>query len=137
MRSGKPIQSFRDLIAWQRARQLAVEVYHECQTIPKRELFTTVMQLRRSSESVSSNIAEGFGLGARPGFLRHLRIARGSLCEAESQREIAIELGLLTPRDGVAELIAETGRLLQGLITSLERSQAPGPTEHPRSSTDH
>lgn len=127
------IRTFRDLRAWQHAKQLAIEVFHECRTVPKSEVFTVVLQIRRSSESVPNNIAEGFGLGSRPGFLRHLRIARGSLCELDTQREIAIELGLLKPRKGVTELLAETHRLTQALIKSLERSKRPGPEERRQS----
>ena len=127
MEPRRPINSFRDLLAWQSSKRLAILVYHECRTVPRVELFTTVAQLRRSSESVPNNTAEGYGMGTRPGFLRHLRIARGSLCELDTQREIAIELGLLRPLEETAPAVAETGRLLQGLINSLQRSTHSGP----------
>lgn len=123
------IKSFRDLQAWQSAKRLAVAVYHELRTVPRRELFTTVVQMRRSSESVPNNIAEGYGLGTRPGFLKHLRIARGSLCELDTQREIAFELGLMTRAQEADALLGQTARLLQGLINSLERSKSAPPED--------
>lgn len=121
------IRSYRDLLVWQRGKLLAKEIYYECCTMPRAEQFVTVPQMRRSSESVPSNVAEGFGLGTRPGFLRHLRIARGSLCELETPREISLELGLMKARPRTHELLDETHRLLQGLIRSLERSTSAGP----------
>jgi four helix bundle protein len=123
----KPIKTFRDLQAWQEAKSLAVAIYHECQSLPPKELHTSYSQMRRSSESVAHNIAEGFGTGTRPGFLRHLRIARGSLCEIASQREFSVDLGIMGPMDGTAEQLDRTHRVLQALITSLETSQRPGP----------
>lgn len=123
----KPIKTFRDLQAWQEGKALAKLIYLECQTLPAKELYASYAQMRRSSESVAHNIAEGFGTGTRPGFLRHLRIARGSLCEIESQRELSIEFGIMEPCDGAAEVIDRAHRVLQALITSLETSTRPGP----------
>ena len=125
--SKRPIKTFRDLLAWQQSRALAKAIYLECQSLPAKELHTSYSQMRRSSESVPNNISEGFGTGTRPGFLKHLRIARGSLCEIDSQREFSVELGIMQPIDGTAELMDHARRLLQALITSLEPSSRPGP----------
>lgn len=122
------IRTFRDLHAWQMAKSLAVAIYHECQSLPSKELHTSYSQMRRSSESVPHNIAEGFGTGTRPGFLRYLRIARASLCEIESQREFSVDLGIMKPLPDTADQLARAQRVLQALITSLERSQRPGPS---------
>jgi len=68
------------------------------------------------------NIAEGFGTGTRPGFLRHLRIARGSLFEADAALEEIGDLGLAEVDPELIELVRECDRVLQGLIRSLERN---------------
>lgn len=128
------IKTFRDLRVWQSAKSMAKAVYHECQSIPAKELRATYDQIRRSSESVPHNIAEGFGNGTRPVFLKHLRIARGSLCELESQRDIAVELGILKSHPETNEEIDRTCRQLQALITSLERSRAKVPNSKLRAS---
>ncbi len=53
-------QSFRDLVVWQRAHSVVLDVYKLTRTLPKEELFGLVSQMRRSAVSVPANIAEGF-----------------------------------------------------------------------------
>jgi len=120
------IQSYRDLIAWQKSMDVCVAVHRKTARFPKEETYGLAQHARRSAVSVSSNIAEGWGRGAIVEFLRFLRIARGSLCELETQVCLAECLGYLSP-DDTAELNALTGessKVMQGLIGSLERKQA-------------
>lgn len=102
---------------------LAKAVYAVTIHLPESERFGLVSQLRRSAISVPSNIAEGFGRETRPDFLKFLRVARGSLFELRTQIEIAENVGLLAPDKNVAELSAETDRVLQGLIRGLIKSK--------------
>lgn len=60
MEKRKPAQSFRDLIVWQKAHQLALGVYRMTKAFPKEELYGSTSQVKRSSVSVAANIAEGF-----------------------------------------------------------------------------
>jgi four helix bundle protein len=87
------VHSFRDLQVWQRAMELTVTVYKLTQGFPREEVFGLSGQLRRAAVSVPSNIAEGQGrLGTRE-FIQFLGVARGSLCEIQTQIEIARKLG--------------------------------------------
>ena len=121
--------TFRDLKCWQKAFDLAAEVYAATRGFPKEELFGLTSQLRRAAISVVSNIAEGKGRLSDKDALRFLGNARGSLFEIESQVDIAERLSYVSRGDATAlrAQASETGRLLNGLIRSLgsdSRSEA-------------
>ncbi len=122
------VQSYKDLIAWQKAFQLGLEIYELTRCIPEHERFGLVSQLRRGAVAVSSNIAEGYGRQSTQDYIRFLRVARGCLYEIETQFLFCIELGYLTTEqsDRISARSAECGRILAGLIRSLEcPDQAP------------
>jgi four helix bundle protein len=97
------IKSFRDLVVWQRAVDLAVLIYQTTEQFPKAEMYGLTNQMRRASVSVASNIAEGYNRSQAE--LRHfLEIARGSLAELETQLEIAQRIGFLLSPDYTALL---------------------------------
>jgi four helix bundle protein len=108
------IRSFRDLVIWQKAIQLAKEVYTLTRAFPREELFGLTSQLRRAVVSVSSNIAEGHARQGRE-FKHFLSIARGSLAEVESQLSLAVELGYLK-LDALADVL--------GLASEIRRMAA-------------
>lgn len=114
------MKTFRDLIAWQKARELAKLIYVVTRQMPPDERFGLTMQMRRASVSIPSNIAEGHARQSRPDYLRFLRTARGSLAELTTQVCIAEELEMLPNNQQLQSLLAETDRVLQGLIRSLE-----------------
>lgn len=116
------IQSYRDLVAWQRSVELSLDVYRGTVNFPSDERFGLVSQLCRAAVSVPSNIAEGYGRGSRQDYLRFLKVARGSLFELETQVTIACRLGYLQEQmfERLDELSKEVGRVLSGLIKSLE-----------------
>ena len=78
------VQSFRDLIAWQRAMDLAESIYDATRDWPPEEQFGLTSQVRRAAVSVMANIAEGQGRTGPREFLHHLSIADGSLSEVEA-----------------------------------------------------
>ncbi|MBP7747346.1 MAG: four helix bundle protein [Phycisphaerae bacterium] len=111
---------YRELVVWQKSIELAKVVYRLTQRMPESERFGLTNQMRRASVSIPSNIAEGNARQSRRDYLHFLTIARGSLAELETQVTIAEALELL-PRDSDARnRIAEIGRILQGLIRSLQ-----------------
>jgi four helix bundle protein len=117
------VRSHRDLVAWQRAYSLGLAVYRATSGFPDSERYGLTNQLRRCAVSIASNIAEGYGRGATNDYLRFLRIARGSICELDTQLHFAQDLGYL-PDDVGAELadaIRSTEMVLAGLIRSIER----------------
>jgi four helix bundle protein len=117
------VNTFRELIAWQRAMELAKAIYASTRSMPKEEQFGLTNQMRRSAVSVPSNIVEGFGRQSRPDLIKFLRTARGSLNELSTQFELAISLQLIQPQPTIWSLVEETDRVLQGLIRSLERKR--------------
>ncbi|HET8827534.1 MAG TPA: four helix bundle protein [Terriglobales bacterium] len=106
---------------------LTVSVYSATRNFPRDEIFGLSSQLRRAAVSVPSNIAEGKGRLSNGDSLRFLGNARGSLFEIESQIEIAEKLHYLTAVDaGRLRLsVSETGKLLNGLIRSMNADLEP------------
>ena len=90
-------RSYRELLVWQKAKSLAVDLYRETENFPKSETYGLSSQLRRAAVSVVSNIAEGQGTLTRGEFRHFLGEARGSLLELDSQLAIAFDLGFLQP----------------------------------------
>ncbi|HTJ87547.1 MAG TPA: four helix bundle protein [Terriglobales bacterium] len=117
--------SYRDLVAWKRAVELVTHVYGLTKSFPDDERYGLTAQLRRAAVSVASNIAEGQGRFSRGEFKQFLGHARGSLLEIETQMTIATNLGYLDSRQSevVFELSSEVGRILNGLISSLNTPQ--------------
>lgn len=114
-------QTFRDLIAWQKAKALVRLVYEVTRAFPNEERFGLAMQLRRAAVSIPSNIAEGRGRGTKKDFAHFLMQARGSLYEAETQIELAGELNYISAQDlaRLLEACNELSRVLNGLINSM------------------
>lgn len=83
------INKYQDLIVWRRSIELVKEVYAVCQSMPIDEKWSLISQIKRSSISIPSNIAEGFGRRNRAEFRRFLNISHGSACELETQLTIS------------------------------------------------
>ncbi|TPK99438.1 MULTISPECIES: four helix bundle protein [unclassified Mesorhizobium] len=112
--------SYKDLVVWQQAMDLAVSVYSATKSWPKDELYGLTSQVRRSATSAPSNIAEGYGREIRGSYQQFLRIAQGSLKELETQLLIAERIGIAS--QATAQLLAGTesvGKLLRLLIRKL------------------
>lgn len=86
---------YRDLVAWQKAKALAVAVYRATEQFPKHDLYGLTAQIRRAAVSVASNIAEGQGRLTQAEFRHFLGQARGSLLELDTQISIAKDLNYL------------------------------------------
>ena len=117
------IKSYRDLEVWQKAMDLVVECYKIAERFPKTEVYGLTSQLRRAAVSVPANIAEGQGRSHTREFLNHLSIAYGSLMEVETHLQIAARLNYVddSSTQSLLEKSAEIGRMLNGLIQSLNR----------------
>jgi four helix bundle protein len=79
-----PIISYRDLVVWQEAMNLAEATYRLTATFPREEVYGLTAQSRRSAASVPANVAEGYGRDSKGAYVQHLRIAQGSLKELET-----------------------------------------------------
>ena len=122
------LRSYQELIGWKKGIELVTDVYQLTQKFPKREIYGLTSQIRRAAVSISSNIAEGQGRMSRGEFKQFLGHARGSVFELESQVLIARNLAYLNMEEGefLLERIAELGRVLNGLLKSLD----PAVTNH-------
>ncbi len=111
---------FERLSAWQKAKELAIDVYRLVAKFPQFEQYALSSQLRRSVISVPSNIAEGTGRISNKEKIHFLEISYGSLLETYCQLQIAVELSYLTKDDleAVKPLFFETSRLISGLRNS-------------------
>ncbi len=111
---------YRGLIAWQKSMDLCEEVYRLTDGIDQSERFGLISQMQRAAVSVPSNIAEGHARGTGKDYAKHLRYARGSLAEIETQIEIAVRTGKLD-RDSVRHawsVCQDTAKLLTRLLQS-------------------
>jgi four helix bundle protein len=119
------IQSYQDLVAWQKAVEFAVDIYSLTRAFPRSEIYGLSSQLQRASVSVASNIAEGHGR-TTAAFLNHLSVSGGSLRETETDLIIANRVGFskLETHLALMQRADEVGRLLSGLTNSVERSRA-------------
>jgi four helix bundle protein len=122
------IRSYQDLIGWKKSMSLVTEVYRCTQSFPRSEMYGLTSQIRRAAVSIPSNIAEGQGRHSRGEFKQFLGHAKGSVFELESQIIIACNLGYLDDAcaQALLERITEVGRILNGLLTSLEPTSMTG-----------
>jgi len=113
---------YRDLIAWQKAMDLARNIYAATEEFPNSETFGLRMQLRRSAVNAATHIAEGHGRLTDSENRKSLSIARGSLNELETQLELAVSLKFLNDKTAhqALELATEVGKLINGLIGVLD-----------------
>ncbi len=120
------INKFEDLIAWQKAHALAVQIYQ----LTVKELFSRDFglkdQIQRAAVSVMSNIAEGFERYSRAEFRQFLSIARGSVAEVRSQLYITRSLNYISEQEFTSaySLCRDVGNLIGGLRKSLEKGDA-------------
>ena len=118
------MKDFRTLHVWKKAHALTLHVYKTTNNFPKEELFGLASQMRRSSSSIPTNIAEGCGRGSDAESRRFLQIAFGSLSELDYQLILAGDLGFVGS-ERQAELAAslvEIRRMLATLIRKVKSS---------------
>ncbi len=119
------VQSFQDLKVWQQGIELVELVYQVTSKFPSSEMYGLTSQLRRSSVSIPSNIAEGHGRDSTREYLHHLSFARGSLAELHTELIIAERLNYI-PQTLAADLfnrIDSLSRMLRGLQRSLRSKE--------------
>ena len=118
------MRNYKKVVAWQRADQLTIEVYHITRKFPGEEIYGLTAQIRRAAYSVGANIAEGAGRETDTEYLRFLHIARGSLSETEYFLHLAHNLKYLSDDEygKLTVLVNHTFAALHGLIRTISQS---------------
>lgn len=118
------MQDFRDLLVWQKAHDLALQVYKCTAHFPSQEVYGLTSQMRRANVSIPSNIAEGCARATDPDFARYCSIALGSASELDYQLILAKDLGFL-PQATFSELAhrtEEVKKMINALLQKLRNS---------------
>jgi four helix bundle protein len=118
---------YRDLIAWQKAMELARLVYERTEEFPKSETFGLRMQLRRSAVNVASHIAEAHGRLNDAEMRKGLGSARAAINELQTQTELAASLGFFdeTASAELLDLGTRVAKLINALLGVLEPESEP------------
>ncbi|MEW5722433.1 MAG: four helix bundle protein [Thermodesulfobacteriota bacterium] len=116
------MQDFRKLKVWEIGHLLALAVYKVTRTFPREELYGLTMQMRRTSVSIPTNIAEGCGRNRDTEFSRFLQIAMGSAFELEYQILLSRDLGFINKQTDtmLSEQIVQIKQMLTALIQKLK-----------------
>ena len=115
------MENYKELIVWKRAMELVAAAYQVAAKLPREEMFALADQMRRSSVSIPSNIAEGYGRNSTKDYARFLSIARGSRYELETQLLLCVQLGYVNQQDidNAIQLGEEVGKMLNVIISKL------------------
>jgi four helix bundle protein len=121
-------QSFTEIEAWQKARELTRVVYRVSNQGSFSKDFGLRDQIRRAVVSVMSNIAEGFERNGTAKFVQFLAVAKGSVGEVIAQLYVASDQGYITREefDRLIALATETGRRIGALMSYLRKSNMKG-----------
>ncbi len=119
------VRSYRDLLVWQKAMQIAKMVYFLVKKLPREELFALSNQMRRAAISIPSNIAEGQARNSTKEFLQFLSVAKGSKAELETQLTLCVEINYLSTNDisQIMLLLDEIGKMINALINKLKTNE--------------
>jgi four helix bundle protein len=114
------IESYEDLLVWQKSMRLAEEVEKIASRLPAHHKYVLASQLRRSSGSIPFNIAEGSVRPTRV-YINHVLIALGSEAELKTQLKLAAKVKLVSESEvePLIDLAADIGRMLRGLVRGL------------------
>ena len=116
------IDSYRDLVVWQRSMDLVVQCYRISGHFPASEMYGLTGQIRRAAVSIPANIAEGHGRDSTGSFVQFLRVSQGSIKELETHLILAARLGFID-EEACTRLLTEAdeiGRMMRNLIRRLQ-----------------
>lgn len=118
------MRDYKKFSVWQKSHQLTLDVYKAIMVFPKEELFGLTSQIKRSSASIQTNIAEGCGRNSDKDFCRFLYISFGSANELEYQIVLSTDLSFLNLESSQKLLIQieEIKKMLNALIIKLNQA---------------
>ena len=118
------INSFKDLVVWQKSIELVKKVYSATSKLPKSEVYGLINQMRRAAVAIPSNIAEGKKRSTKKDFIHFLRIADGSAAELETQIIISKSLFKKIDFDKCEALLEEVQKMLTTMIKRLGETKS-------------
>ena len=113
-------KTFEDLIVWQKAHQLVLEIYKLTRSFPQEELFGLISQIRRAAVSAPANVAEGFKRKGKADKVRFFNISQGSLEEVRYFLILAQDLGYADTAT-LKTNVDEISRMLDAYMKSIGR----------------
>ena len=118
------MKDYKKYLVWQKSHQLTLDVYKLSEKYPKEETFNLVSQIKRSSSSIPTNIAEGCGRKSDKDFSRFLYISFGSANELEYQMLLSKDLNFISAEDyeKIQLQTEEIKKMLSALIKTLNGS---------------
>ena len=119
----RPARDFRDLVVWQKAHQLVLDVYRISQGFPRAEVYGLTAQMRRAAVSIPANIAEGFRKRGKADKARFFNTAEGSLEEVHYYLILASDLGY-ADCTRLMDSVHPVSRLLRGYSRKLLASSS-------------
>jgi four helix bundle protein len=118
----KPATRFEELLVWQKAHKMVLEIYMITKVFPAQESYCLTSQMRRAAISVPANIVEGFRKKGNADKLRYLNIAQGSLDELKYYIILSHDLGYIS-EDKIEGLIEEVSKLIEGYSNGIRNSK--------------
>lgn len=114
-------KGYKKLVVWQKADELAYQIYLATKSFPKEEIYGIISQLRRAALSVPLNIVEGYGRQGKKELKQFINVALGSLAEIEYLLDFSLKLKYLNQKDykKLQDLRQEVGNLLWKFYKSL------------------
>ena len=111
------MRPFRNLIAWQKAHDLTLDIWKATAAFPAEERFVLVPQMRRAARSIPANLAEGSGRRTTRAFVHYVDIACGSSSELEYDLFLSRELGIMeaTRHADLHQRVVEVRKMMLGL----------------------
>lgn len=116
------IASYEKIKAWQKAHELALEIYHVTKTFPRQEAFGLTSQLRRAAISIPTNIVEGYARQNQKVFGTFLDTAYASLVEVKYLLKFSNEVGYMSKKDStkLESLSDGVGKILWGYMKEVK-----------------
>lgn len=114
-------QSFENILAWQKAHEFVVMIYHVTNTFPEFERFGLCSQFQRAAVSIAANIAEGYKKLSKADKLRFLNISQGSLEECRYYCILSRDLGYIdnTVFDKLVNVVQQASYMLNAYIKGI------------------
>lgn len=118
------MNSYKDLIIWQKGIDLVVLTYKLTDYFPKTEIYGLASQMRRAAVSVPSNISEGWSRKNTTEYINFLSITNGSLSELETQLVLSEKLsfGDRNSRNHCFDILSEIQKMVVASINTLRKS---------------